>query len=107
MVGIIQKDSQQRGEERDFKFYKSGIYVVPSTGEHWSNRYLPANAEHSEGCGYLCRQVSIQNFMINDVKTSTMDSYVNGERDTQSIKYRKMVIRALLLRGFALAMGFH
>ena len=28
----------------------------------------------------LCRQMSIQNFTINDVKTSTMDSYVNGER---------------------------
>ena len=28
----------------------------------------------------LCHQVTIQNFMINDVKTSTMDSYVNGER---------------------------
>ena len=27
----------------------------------------------------LSHQMSIQNFMINDVKTSTMDSYVNGE----------------------------
>ena len=49
---IIQKDSQQRGEYRDFKFYKSGIYV-PSKDDYWSNRYLPANAEHSEGCGYF------------------------------------------------------
>ena len=51
-LGIIQRDLQQRGGMRDFKFYISAI-EVPSTNEYWSNRYLPENAIHSEGCGYI------------------------------------------------------
>ena len=51
-LGIIQRDLQQRGTERDFKFYKSGI-DIPSANEYWPNRYLPEWAEQSEGCGYI------------------------------------------------------
>ena len=51
-LGITQRDLQQRGAERDFKFYKSFV-DVPSINDYWSNRYLPPEADQSEACGYI------------------------------------------------------
>ena len=50
-MGIIQRDLRQRGRYRHYKFYKADI-DIPSTYEHWTNRYLPKK-DYPEACGYI------------------------------------------------------
>ena len=63
-VGIRQRDSLQKGKNRDYKFYESGVNV-PSTNEHWENRFLP-NQDFPEACGHI--KLSTNNWKFHDHK---------------------------------------
>ena len=47
-IGIAQRDVNQRGVHRDFKWVKSNE-DIPSTSEYWENRVIPQS--NLEACG--------------------------------------------------------
>ena len=61
-VGITQRDLLQKGQFREYKFYKSGVNI-PSTNEHWANRFLPSY-DYPEACGHIV--LSTDNWQFYD-----------------------------------------
>ena len=61
-VGITQRDLLQKGQFREYKFYKSGVNI-PSTNEHWANRFLPSY-DYPEACGHIV--LSTDNWQFHD-----------------------------------------
>ena len=50
-VGIVQRDSSQVGQHRDYRWYKSGV-DVPSTTDYWNLRDLN-DPNEEEACGFI------------------------------------------------------
>ena len=48
-IGITQRDANQRGRYREFKWMRSNRDIA-STNQYWSNRYVP-NPNGPEACG--------------------------------------------------------
>ena len=50
-MGIVQRDPNQLGNVRDYKWYRSGV-DIPGTKEYWKGRSV-SDENRPDACGYI------------------------------------------------------
>ena len=63
-VGIVQRDPNELGQFRQYKWLRSDV-EVPNTTHYWWNRYLPSSS-YPEACGHVHLGKDNSEFHDND-----------------------------------------